>query len=224
MALRFPFHVSTSMQRHSFILRLAPLLLVASSGTVMAEGVQWPVSSAGNGHFYEAFAVAGGINWTDASALAAAKGGYLATLTSAAENQFVFSLVDSAIYWQGSGDFRTGPWLGGFQAPGSPEPAGGWQWLNGEGPFGYINWQPGEPNNNPGGTVPEDKLAFWAVGSPTGRSGNWNDLNASALVPGYIVEFDTAPLPVPEPASALLSILGLMSLGGLLMKRQRSAI
>ena len=34
-----------------------------------------------------------GVNWTSAQAIAAGRGGYLATITSAAENSFVYGLI-----------------------------------------------------------------------------------------------------------------------------------
>ena len=39
-----------------------------------------------------------------------------------------------------------GPWIGGTQPGGSPEPAGGWSWVTGE-TFGFNAWYAGEPND-----------------------------------------------------------------------------
>ena len=58
-----------------------------------SEWVQWDVSSGGNGHWYKPVPGFPGITWTLTNELAQAEGGYLATITSAAENAFVFSLV-----------------------------------------------------------------------------------------------------------------------------------
>ena len=71
--------------------------------------------------------VASGITWDAAKLAAVALGGTLATNISANENDFVFALAasnPSAWFTDGSGHAR-GPWLGGFQPPGRPEPAGG---------------------------------------------------------------------------------------------------
>ena len=72
-------------------------------------------------------------------------------------------------------------WIGGYQdhlAPDYSEPAGGWRWVTGE-PWGYTNWNGGEPNNA-GGI--EDFLQWYS-------SGVWNDLPGAATITGYLVEF-----------------------------------
>ena len=56
------------------------------------------------------------------------RGGYLATITSAEENAFVFALIrDNPALWahRPSGN-SFGPWIGGYQPAGSSEPADGW--------------------------------------------------------------------------------------------------
>src|SRR5689334_6374367 len=76
-----------------------------------------------NGHYYDA--IAGARTWSQAKLDAEALGGYLATLTSPAENAFVAGTLPSAV--------SLGFWLGGFQQPGAgPEPADGWEWVSGE--------------------------------------------------------------------------------------------
>ena len=69
------------------------------AATANATLVEWLVSEGGNGHFYEAIAVPEGISWTDASEAANLKGGYLVTITSQAENDFVHDLINDAMYW-----------------------------------------------------------------------------------------------------------------------------
>jgi len=111
------------------------------------------------------------ISWTDAYAASEQLGGHLATLTSDSENRFVFSLVDDLddrSIWLHRGEWALGPWLGGYQPPGSPEPAGGWSWVTGE-PWVYQSWGGSEPNNSHGGT--EDRLHYFGIpGGPF-----WND-------------------------------------------------
>jgi hypothetical protein len=85
----------------------------------------------------------------------------LATLTSAQENDFVFELINAPQFWY-RGEF--GPLIGGYQPPGSPEPAGGWTWVTGE-LWSYSNWAGGQPDNAGG----EDGLHFWA-------GNHWNDV------------------------------------------------
>jgi hypothetical protein len=126
-------------------------------------------------------------------------------MTSAAENEFAFSLIDFPEYWN-MADYTMGPWLGGYQPSGSVEPFGGWQWVTGE-PFVYTHWGPGEPKDNPN----ENWLHF-AGGWGGPRSSYWNDATIDGTgrgVRGYLIE-------TPEPAT-----LALFSRGGLATRRRR---
>ena len=89
------------------------ILLGSLISMVQGKLVQWSVWDGGNGHFYEAVAVPAGITWTEASEAANAAGGHLATITSEAENSFVFSLVDDDRFWFEWVSLQ-GPWLGGY--------------------------------------------------------------------------------------------------------------
>jgi hypothetical protein len=87
-----------------------------------SEWVQWDVSSGGNGHWYKPVPGFPGLTWTFANELAQAEGGYLATITSAEENAFVFSLVaNDPQYWNFCCNY-SGAALGGLQQEGAPEP------------------------------------------------------------------------------------------------------
>ena len=158
----------------------------------------WSVESGGNGHSYDVVLAPGGIDWATANSLAIAGGGYLATLTSSQENNFVFGLVSNnpSAWRPGVNIDIVGPWLGGFQPDGSPEPAGNWQWVTGE-PFAYTNWEFSEPNNT--WDTGEDRLILWGIGgTPTPK---WNDLyHADPRTPpvAFIVEY------VPEPSAVSL--------------------
>lgn len=73
-------------------------------------------------------------NWGDARNDCVAQGGYLATLTSKSENDFLAALtVETA--WIGATDGRTAKESG----------AGSYAWVSGE-DFGFENWAPNEPN------------------------------------------------------------------------------
>jgi VCBS repeat-containing protein len=126
----------------------------------------------------------------DAEAGAAAvPGGYLATVNSADEQQYLFNLMAN------SGQ-NTGGWLGGSDAT----TEGTWTWnggaeagsvfwnglADGSAPAGqYTNWATGEPNEfwrnlNPSQPFDEDYLHMWP-------DGQWNDIYATATF-GYFVE------------------------------------
>ena len=167
---------------------LAPLL-------ALAQPTNWAVEAGGNGHYYEAIWVAGGITWSDASVTASNRGGYLATITSSNENAFVFGLVsqDTNFWYHAPGGNWGGPWLGGLQPAGSPEPDGGWQWVTGES-FTYSNWAPGQPNNhNPNVNGGENRIQFG--GQTNIMASTWNDLNVTNITyaRSFIVEYSGSP-------------------------------
>jgi VCBS repeat-containing protein len=131
--------------------------------------------------------VGGLFTQAEAAAAAAGAGGYLATVTSADEQQFLFNLMTDG------SQPNTGGWLGGSDAA----TEGAWTWTggaeagtifwnglaDGSAPAGqYENWAVGEPNEFWGGLDPfaEDYLHMWG-------SGEWNDIYATALL-GYFVE------------------------------------
>jgi hypothetical protein len=172
------------MRRSCFI---ASLTLVSLALPLTAQPVVWP----GNGHTYEAIVVSGGITWPAAQQAAMTAGGHLASITSAAENSFVFSLLSDPLCWYGG----SGLWIGGIQPPGSPEPAGGWQWSTGE-PFSYSNWGAAEPNNAGG----EDRIHYWQ------NSAQWNDLNFGSFLPGYVYEYSPPSSPQYQSNSVLATL------------------
>ncbi len=109
------------------------------------------------------------------------------------------------------------PWLGGFQSPGSLEPAGGWKWITGE-TWDYNNWASGEPNNLASGR--EDKLEFHGYSSGGTFTGQWNDeLSTNILSSGYVVEY--SPVPIPPAITLFASTLGLMGVVG--WRRKKTA-
>jgi len=165
------------------------------------QWVTWETSSGGNGHHYLAVPGSSGLTWNIANQLAQGQGGYLATITSQAENDFVFSLINSPQFFTSFNG--SGPAIGGFQSVGAPEPGGGWNWVTGEA-WNYTNWLPGSPDNG-NGFFQENRVHFFSNthGSSTPAS-TWNDINADdSNIGGYVIEV------VPEPGS--LTILGCAS-------------
>jgi hypothetical protein len=190
----------------------------------MAEGriFIWPAGAGGNGHYYQAMSVPAGITWEDAQNFALTKGGHLVTITSNAENDVVFRLVDDPQYWgiSGDGNYATGPWLGGQQRPGALEPGGGWEWVNNEGPLSYTHWLPGQPDNS--NSANEDRLAYLSRGVGN-RSPTWNDQPGSAHIKSFVIEYESnrgfvnvgtidlapvAPNPAGSPAPAAAAASG----------------
>ena len=111
-----------------------------------------------NGHSY--YRSTGNAFWLTAKANCEAMGGYLVTVTTAAENNFIFGLWPSG--WIGLTDEVN---------------EGVWRWVTGE-TYSYSSWNPGEPNN----AGNEDYVQF--VGG-----GKWNDLPNNQALP-YVIEFD----------------------------------
>jgi fibronectin type 3 domain-containing protein len=163
-------------------------LQVADSGAPLPQvngALTPPVYNPANGHWYQEVSAA--LTWAQARAAAAGASyagyaGHLVTITSAEENQFILThLPNSTECWIGLYQDRT--------APDYSEPAGGWRWITGE-PYAWNDWR-GEPNNANGN---ED----WAV--MRGTVG-WNDLAATNLDYGYIIEYEAPPAPPAAPTT-----------------------
>ena len=183
------------------------LFAFGTSGPADAAPVHW----SGNGHFYDVVSVPGTISWDSANAQAIDAGGYLATVTSKAENDFVFSLINNATYWHG----YSGPWLGGFQSPATTQPSANWQWVTGE-PWSYTAWQAGQPNDS--GGKDENKLQYGFAPLVS----TWNDIMSIDPTPSYrpvayVIEV------VPEPSTVALVGTGAFCTLAFLRKRRAKA-
>jgi hypothetical protein len=137
------------------------------------------------------------------AAQAKGPGWHLATITSAAENAFVFDLVDNnPDFWNCcfSGNSQ-GPWLGGFK---SGSNVGDYSWVTGE-PFVYTNWGPLEPFGN------GDRMSLFGYQGPLGPY--WNDAPDTFPTLGYVAENSSPVAPIPEPSTIGLALLGFVAIG-----------
>ncbi|MCC0727638.1 DUF5011 domain-containing protein [Clostridioides sp. ZZV14-6045] len=134
-----------------------------------------------NNHYYK-FISAPGITWKDAKVDAEKQEflgvrGYLATITSAHEQEVIHNLTANCI------------WLGGTDE----EEEGKWEWVTKE-PFIYTNWYPGRPDNYLGQQhyiiSYNDSQRLWDDDFNTASGGK---------IDGYIVEFGlNEKLPSPD--------------------------
>lgn len=152
-----------------------------SKSTMVIVAFLWSQIYGGNDHSYLAISVPEGITWTDAANLVQEEGNgwYLATITSQAENDFIYSLVsEDSKYWNCclSGN-SSGPWLGGeYVGPG----VGDYAWVTGE-PFVFTNWAPREPFGN------GQRISLF--GYQTLMGAGWNDIGPDRTDPvAYIIE------------------------------------
>ena len=108
-----------------------------------------------NGHYYYVYDVDTVTDWNMAQEYCEAQGGYLATITSQEENEFLYNYIHQRGYE--SAYF-------GLTDEGSE---GTWSWCNGE-PLSYVNWADGEPNNENGSE--NYGMLYWKY-----IDGAWND-------------------------------------------------
>jgi len=111
-------------------------------------------------------------------------GGYLATITTSAEAEFIDSNFDVNRYW-----------IGGYQLSDAAEPDGGWTWVTGESWGPYTNWYPGEPNNSADDKDFLEVLPFEGV--------YWNDF-PDQMLNYYLVEYDSDPSIVEETVNTVV--------------------
>ena len=145
---------------------------------------QWRIEEGGNGHWYEGVSAPDGISWLEANEAANASGGYLATLTSAEEDQFVaFTVADPDWLWNWDGSVERGPWFGGFRTPEECD-LSTMNWVTGE-PWSYTRWHSGNPNEDC-----TSGIQFWNYSSRTWQDNHDDDPTRAN---GYIIEYTVLP-------------------------------
>ncbi|MCB9855616.1 MAG: hypothetical protein H6818_07985 [Phycisphaerales bacterium] len=177
-------------------------LVISTTSLATGSPVRWEMNQGGNGHYYEFVAppIGGTIPWQNARAAAESSQydgefGYLATMNTAQENQWVAMNIlpnDTPIFYYGA-------WLGGMRDPSAGGAINGWSWVTTAETWAYTNWALGEPNLSGGNNQ------FAMMIAEAARHGEWNDAINASNFNGYIVEY------APEPATlALLAPLSLI--------------
>jgi hypothetical protein len=166
---------------------------------------------------YEVVKTQTAISWTDAKVAAESKGGYLATLTSEAENNYIYdNLVSNHDFWTYAWGHKYGPWFGLYQedpTQGTIDPTANWKWVNGEGDLAYENWNHTVLDDAHG--IGSESYAHFFTFQHWQPSNAWNDIanHGDGKVYSYIVEYDISEVPVPTAAllftPALLGFMGL---------------
>jgi hypothetical protein len=152
-----------------------------------------------NGHYYQAFEEA--LSANSAASACEGLGGYLVTITSQAEQNFV-----QGTFIQNSGAH----WIGFFQEADSTDTDAGWEWVTGE-TVDYTNWGGGEPNDGDG-TEDNTQNCARIVENDGYELGDWDDIECNTSLP-YICEWEqaTEPEPAPVPAMGAVGLLALVA-------------
>jgi hypothetical protein len=151
------------------ILKTLLILFIIVLASELAYADSLLVQNPDNGHGYKRFDSEK--TWSEARAYCDSIYGHLATITTANENNFVFSQIGIA---------GIDIWLGGTDE----NSEGNWEWITGE-PWSYTNWAAGQPDNCCGG---QDYLDFWA-----NAVGQWDDNGLPLWDPefAFICEWET---------------------------------
>ena len=149
-----------------------------------------------NGHFYKA--ISGTRTWQQAYSHASTQTlfgmtGYLATITSSSENQFIQSKLstDSWIGASDDADYIFSPGTSNRIYATDALAEGNWYWVTGPEAGTRLSsyeqfWASGEPNDWNYGNPGEDYAQYYS------GAANWNDLGDGNTQNAYVVEFSPA--------------------------------
>ena len=164
------------------------------AGQFASSAIQWPE----NGHWYAA--VADVVSWTDAQNRAEQLGGYLATMTSESENQFIFNnILNEESLWNygvplgGNNPVGHGPFFGAVRSN-IVDPTSEFSWVSGE-PWQWENWSGQKSGQDSEGNV--EPYAHFYNEDFAGVSDKWNDIRDfydSLPVNSFVIEWDTQPI------------------------------
>ena len=158
---------------------LAVVMITAIIPSVSAEEIIMPEENISipvttrifNGHTYSLYDM--GLTWNAAKLYCESLGGYLATITSQEEQDFIETLTENAA--------RNYYWLGGTDE----ETEGIWKWITGE-TFTYNKWSKGNPNN--GQPEGENYTAILAANKWQSKN-EWNDFSDNGSIDDIETDF-----------------------------------
>ncbi len=153
-------------------------VIAITSSSVMAQStaVQWTVASGGNGHWYSVRVFTSELTPSEYFDLATAIGGYGASITNQAEDEFVYQLsVATPGGWSVCG---LGPLLGGGRLSGC-----NFTWLTGE-PWGYTSWGPADPSH-----CGEQYLQYCVCGQSSECARRWWIDTDMTVKPSGVIEW-----------------------------------
>ena len=114
-------------------LLLTIMASAAAAGSASAEVPSDAKKWSKNGHYYKVFNKS--VTWEKAKAYCENQGGYLATITSKKEHDYIVGLIEKSksksFFWLGATDRAE---------------EGKWKWITGE-KWNYTNWGNGQPDN-----------------------------------------------------------------------------
>lgn len=155
--------------------------------TGLTNLVQWPAASGGNDHWYGVLAVPQSYNQSKAAAAAITQRGdtgYLASITSVEENDFVVQQVLNGL----------GSVPGDQLFMGASVSCGIMRWETGE-PVSFINWQPSDISRISG-------VVLMRAGADPSVAGKWHNMSMSTSF--ALVEFGSA---TAAPEEDLLNLV-----------------